>query len=72
MQVFPPGVLVTVYLVIDVPLSGGAAQLTFTEAFSEVTLTPVGLPGTLDGTTEFDGEDVGPVPIPLVALTVNV
>jgi hypothetical protein len=71
-QVLPVGVLVTTYLMIAVPLAGGADQLTFTAAFSEVTLIPVGAPGTVEGMAEFDAVDVGPVPFTLAALTLNV
>ena len=55
------------------PLDAGAAQETtdWPLAF-EVAATPVGAPGGPDGVTAFDGADAGPVPDPLVALTVNV
>lgn len=71
-QDFPPGVPVAVYLVMDVPLSAGAVQAILTAAFSEVTLIPVGLPGTLVGITVLEGVDVGPVPFPLWAWTLKV
>src|SRR3974377_2041818 len=61
-QVLPVGVLMTLYLVIGVPLAGGADQETWTNACPLVTLTPVGAPGTLTGSTVFDAVDVGPVP----------
>jgi hypothetical protein len=37
-----------------------------------VAVTAVGAPGTVDGVTEFDGDEVGPLPMTLVAVTVNV
>jgi len=37
-----------------------------------VATTPVGAPGTVDGVAAGDGAEAGPVPIPLVAVTVKV
>jgi len=34
--------------------------------------TPVGAPGTVDGTTDDDADDADPVPTEFVAVTVNV
>ena len=41
-------------------------------ALPAVAVTPVGAPGADAGVTLFDGADGGPVPIALVAVTVNV
>ncbi len=68
-HVLPVGVLMTLYLVMGVPLAGGADQLTLTTALPEVTFSPVGAPGVLCGSTVFEGVDVGPVPAPFVART---
>ena len=35
-------------------------------------LTPVGAPGTVDGVTALDAVEAGPVPLALLAVTVNV
>jgi hypothetical protein len=55
-------------------VSDGAVQLTFAELSPAVADTPVGAPGTVGpvGVTELDGDDVGPVPLALVAETANV
>jgi hypothetical protein len=50
----------------------GALQLTRAVVFPAVAETDVGLPGTVAGTTAADALDPGPVPAPLVAVTVNV
>ena len=57
------------------PLSAGAVQETEAEPRPPVAVTPVGLPGTVgagSGVTLLDGSDAGPVPMPLVAVTVKV
>ncbi len=54
------------------PLSAGAVNVTVACAVPAVALTPVGAPGTVIGVTAFDGDDAGPVPIALVAVTVKV
>ena len=71
-QVRVPGVPVTVYRVIAEPLLAAAVQDTRAEALNGVAWTPVGENGIPAGVTLFDAEDAGPVPIPFVALTVNV
>ena len=68
-HVLPVGVLMTLYLVIAVPLAGGADQLTLTTALRRRDLQTVGAPGTLCGSTVLEGVDVGPVPAPFVART---
>ena len=48
----PVGVVVTSYLVMaDPPSEAGACQVTLTEAFPAISVTEVGLPGTVDGVT---------------------
>ena len=66
---------VTVYVVIVLPpLFVGAVQVTVADALPAVAVTPVGAPGTPGplGVTAFDGDDAGPSPVALVAVTVNV
>ena len=65
---------VTVYDVIAEPPFPGADQETVADAFRPVAETPVGAPGAVGaaGVTVFDAVDTGPVPMPLVAVTVNV
>jgi hypothetical protein len=55
------------------PLLLGAVHLTCAAEEPAVAVTPVGAPGTLAavGVTELDGEDSGPLPAELIALTVN-
>ena len=59
---------------IALPPFDGAVQLTTADAFPAVAVTPVGAPGAVGavGVTALDGADAGPVPIALVAVTVNV
>jgi hypothetical protein len=69
----PPGLEVAVYPVIaEPPLLAGAVNVTVACAFPAVAVPIVGAPGTVDGVTEFDAELAGPVPLALVAVTVNV
>ena len=72
-QVFPPGVLDTVYPVIGLPPSvAGGVQVTFAFASPATAATFVGAPGsTGSGMAEFEDTDVGPVPTALVAFTLN-
>jgi len=64
---------VTVYLVIALPpLLDGAVQLTVAAALPAVAVTPVGAPGTSLGVTALDGDEAGPLPLALVAVTVKV
>ena len=63
----------TVYDVIAAPpLDAGAVQLTVADAFPATADTAVGAPGTVMGTTTFDGVDAALVPAAFVAVTVNV
>ena len=57
---------------IAAPLLGGAVKLTLALAFPKVALTFCGAPGTPAGVTLFEAADAGPVPMPLVAVTVKV
>jgi hypothetical protein len=55
------------------PLLVGAAHDTRAEALAAVAVTPVGAPGTPPcGVTAVDGAEALPVPMALVAVTVNV
>ena len=55
------------------PLEAGAVHDTTEEALAlEVAVTPVGAPGVVDGVAGADAADAGPVPMALVAVTVNV
>ena len=58
---------------VDPPLAAGAVKLTMAEALAAVAETPVGAPGSWPraspGSTRVEA---GPVPMPLVALTVKV
>jgi hypothetical protein len=71
-----PGLDVTMYEVIGLPpFELGAVKLTVACAFPATAVTPVGAPGTVGagvGVTILDGADARPVPIALVAFTVNV
>ena len=63
----------TTYWVIVSPLPVGAVQVRLTvPLLSAVPATVVGAPGTPSSVTPFDAADAAPVPIPLVAVTVNV
>ena len=73
-QVWPPGEAVAVYPVIGVPpLDEEAVQDTtdWVLAF-EVAPTAVGAEATVAGVVEAEVKELGPVPAPLVAVTVNV
>jgi hypothetical protein len=64
---------VTVYPAIGLPPSlAGADQLTVAVVLPASAVTLSGVPGTVAGVTALEGEDAGPVPIALVAVTVNV
>jgi hypothetical protein len=54
------------------PFEAGAVKLTVAWALPATAVTPVGAPGTVAGVTLLDTADAGPVPIALVAVTVNV
>src|SRR5665213_272194 len=54
------------------PLLAGAVHHTTDWALLlAVAVTPVGAPGKVDGVAGADGAEAGPVPMPLVAVTVN-
>jgi hypothetical protein len=61
-------------MVIGLPPLAGAVQLTVADWFPAVAVTVPGAAGTVGavGVTWLDGDEAGPVPTPLVALTVNV
>jgi hypothetical protein len=64
---------VAVYAVIAAPPSlAGAENAMLACAAPAVAVPMVGAPGTVAGVTLFDAADAGPVPTPLVAVTVNV
>jgi hypothetical protein len=54
------------------PFETGAVQLTDACAFPRFAVGVPGWPGTLSGMTAFDGDEAGPVPTELVAVTVKV
>jgi hypothetical protein len=53
------------------PFDAGGVKLTVARAFPPVAVTFVGASGTVAGITVLEKLDGGPVPIPLVAFTVN-
>ena len=71
-QVFCPGVDVTVYLVIEAPFVCGFCQLTATFPFPRTPTTLDGAVGTDDGMTVALGPEGGPSPTLLVARTRSV
>jgi hypothetical protein len=71
--VMPPGDDVAVYPVIGLPpFDPGGVQDTVAAALPAAAVTPVGAPGTAAGVTLFDGDEAGPGPMLLLAVTVNV
>ena len=54
------------------PSLAGAVNVMIASALPGVALTAVGAPGTVIGVTALDGDDAGPGPASLVAVTVNV
>ena len=71
--VLPPGFAVTLYEIMGLPPSEvGGVKVTVAWAFPAVAVPIVGAPGTVAGVTLFEGLDEGPVPTPLVAVTVKV
>jgi hypothetical protein len=54
------------------PFDAGGEKLTVAWALPAVAVTLVGAPGTATGVTLFEGLEAGPVPMALVAVTVNV
>jgi hypothetical protein len=73
-QVLPPGLEVTTYLVIRRPPSdaGAVHHTTYEVLVFSVANTPVGAPGGVAGTTAVEGEDARPGPALFSAITVNV
>ena len=68
-----PGLDFTVYKVIGLPFDTGAWKETVAAALPTVAETPVGAPGTVNvGVTLLDGDEAGPMPAALVAVTVKV
>jgi hypothetical protein len=57
---------------VEPPLLDGAVHETVTCALPATPVTPVGAPGMVAGVTALDGDDAGPVPTALVAVTVKV
>ena len=53
------------------PEATGAVKETVACPFPLTAFTLVGLPGTVEGVTATVAADAGPVPIPLVAVTLN-
>ena len=53
-------------------MEAGALKLTLAWPWPAEAETPVGAPGTVAGVTAFDVPEAGPVPTPLVAVTVKV
>jgi len=60
--------------VIALPPFDGAVQFTVADAFPAPAVTPVGAAGSVGaaGVTEFEDAEEGPVPMALVAVTLNV
>ena len=54
------------------PLLTGTVKLTLALVFPAVAVPIVGAPGTVAGVTLFDAPDAAPVPMALIAFTVNV
>jgi hypothetical protein len=68
-----PGVEVAVYPVIaDPPLLAGAVNVTIACALPAVAIPIVGVPGTVEGVTEFEAALAGLFPLAFVAITVKV
>jgi len=73
-QILLPGVETTLYAEMGAPPSELGAIHVIVERpdSAAVAPTPVGSPGTVEGTTEFDGPEAAPVPALFVAVTLNV
>ena len=54
------------------PSSNGAVKATDADSAPAVADTAVGASGTSDGVTAAEADEAGPVPLPLVAVTVKV
>jgi hypothetical protein len=72
LQVFVPGLLVTVYPVIVLPPVEGAVQATTASLFPAVAFGALGFDGTVAGMTELEGVEAGLVPTALWATTLKV
>ena len=59
-------------MIVEPPLLAGALKLTVALALPAVALPMVGAPGTVTGVTLFDAADAELVPMPFVAVTLNV
>ena len=70
--VIPPGFEVTVYPVTGVPLAAEDEKVTDAWPLPAVAVPMVGTLGTAAGVAAADGADATPVPMGLVAVTVNV
>ena len=67
-----PELAVAVYEVIAEPFDAGALHATSALVFPPVAATFDGAPGTEAGVKLFDALEAEPVPVPFVAVTVNV
>ena len=54
------------------PLAAGVENVTVAAPVPAVAVPMVGAPGTAEGVAAADGAEAGPVPMALVAVTVNV
>ena len=54
------------------PSEAGAVKATEADPLPGVAVPMVGAPGTVAGVTELEAAEAAPVPVPLVAVTVNV
>jgi hypothetical protein len=54
------------------PFEAGGVKLTDAPALPPWAVTPVGVPGFVAGVTLLEGLEGGPIPVALVAVTVNV
>jgi hypothetical protein len=59
-------------MISEPPSVEGALQVSDTEALDGVTFPILGTPGTVDGTTDRETADLGPVPSLFVAVTTKV
>jgi hypothetical protein len=71
-QVFPPGVAVTVYLVTGEPPLFGAVHTTLADPLPAVATTLDGGPGTVEGVSALGAVVAGPAPLGFCAATVTV
>ena len=54
------------------PLEAGGVKATEAESLPAVAVPMVGAPGTVAGVAELEAAEAGPVPTPLMAITVKV